>query len=129
MAVENQIATWILSYFSNHAVSKRDRHHCVLRPDRFPAFGLLLLLGAASPAAAQTLSSALTTGATADFAPNDPPGEWRSQARDYANTRYSPLDQIKPDNVGQLASLGRFRTARSTGMKARRSWSVIRCMW
>jgi len=42
------------------------------------------------------------TGATADFAPNDPPGEWRSQARDYANTRYSPLAQITPANVAQL---------------------------
>ena len=42
------------------------------------------------------------TGATASFAPNDPPGEWRRQARDYANTRYSPLDQIKKDNVGHL---------------------------
>jgi len=42
------------------------------------------------------------TGAAADFAPNDPPGEWRSQARDYANTRYSPLAQITPANVAQL---------------------------
>ena len=36
------------------------------------------------------------TGATANFAPNDPPGEWRRQARDYANTRFSPLAQITP---------------------------------
>ena len=42
------------------------------------------------------------TGATASFAPNDPPGEWLRQARDYANTRFSPLDQIKKDNVGHL---------------------------
>lgn len=42
------------------------------------------------------------TGATASFAPGDPPGEWRRQARDYANTRFSPLDQIKKDNVGHL---------------------------
>ena len=38
----------------------------------------------------------------ADFAPNDPPGEWRRQARDYANTRYSPLDQVNTGNVARL---------------------------
>jgi alcohol dehydrogenase (cytochrome c) len=42
------------------------------------------------------------TGATADFAPNDPPGEWRRQARDYANTRFSPLDQVGVRNVARL---------------------------
>ena len=42
------------------------------------------------------------TGATFNFAPNDPPGEWRSQARDYANTRYSTLDQINTANVAKL---------------------------
>ena len=35
-------------------------------------------------------------------APNDPPGQWRSQARDYANTRYSTLDQINTGNVARL---------------------------
>jgi alcohol dehydrogenase (cytochrome c) len=42
------------------------------------------------------------SGANADFAPNDPPGEWRMQARDFASTRYSPLNQITVDNVKQL---------------------------
>ncbi len=42
------------------------------------------------------------TGATANFAPNDPAGEWRSAGRDYANTRYSPLDQIDVRNVARL---------------------------
>lgn len=42
------------------------------------------------------------TGATANLAPNDPAGEWRSPARDYANTRYSPLDKINTGNVQQL---------------------------
>jgi len=37
-----------------------------------------------------------------NFAPNDPPGEWHSQARDYANTRYSPLDQVTSKNVSEL---------------------------
>jgi PQQ-dependent dehydrogenase (methanol/ethanol family) len=40
--------------------------------------------------------------ASADFAPNDPVGEWRMQARDFANTRYSTLNQITLDNVKRL---------------------------
>lgn len=54
----------------------------------------------ANPDAAKPVVDA--TGANADFAPNDPPGEWRRQARDYANTRYSPLDQINAANVSRL---------------------------
>jgi alcohol dehydrogenase (cytochrome c) len=42
------------------------------------------------------------SSASADFSPNDPPGEWRSQARDFAGTRYSPLNQITADNVKRL---------------------------
>src|SRR6476659_9590974 len=42
------------------------------------------------------------TGATANLAPNGPPGEWRSEGRDDANTRYSPLTQINVGNVAQL---------------------------
>ena len=42
------------------------------------------------------------TGATANLAPGDAPGQWTRQARDYANTRYSPLTQINKTNVGKL---------------------------
>ena len=42
------------------------------------------------------------TGATANLAPNAPAGEWPSEGRDYANTRYSPLDQITAGNVARL---------------------------
>ncbi len=77
---------------------------------------LLLVLGAVLPAAAQretgtvstgpqssnSAQSGSVTGATANLAPNDPAGEWHSQARDYANSRYSPLDKINTGNVGQL---------------------------
>ena len=42
------------------------------------------------------------SGGNANFAPNDPPGEWRMQARDFASTRYSPLDQVNRDNVKRL---------------------------
>lgn len=51
---------------------------------------------------AQSQAAFQPTGATADFAPNDPPGQWRSQARDYANTRYSPLTAINAQNVARL---------------------------
>lgn len=57
--------------------------------------GVTLLL--ASPVNAANL-----TGATANLAPNDPAGQWTRQARDYANTRYSPLTQINKKNVGRL---------------------------
>jgi len=40
--------------------------------------------------------------AAADPAPKDPPGEWHRQANDYANTRYSALDQINLSNVNRL---------------------------
>lgn len=62
----------------------------------------LLATAATTPAAAQQTPSDSVTGATANFAPNDPPGEWRSQARDYGNTRFSPLDQITTENVSHL---------------------------
>ena len=51
-------------------------------------------------AAVQPLAGA--TGATADLSPGDPPGEWRRQARDYANTRFSPLNQIDASNIARL---------------------------
>ncbi|HEU5019710.1 MAG TPA: PQQ-dependent dehydrogenase, methanol/ethanol family [Pseudolabrys sp.] len=54
-----------------------------------------------SPAAAPKPSENVT-GATASFAPKAKPGEWPRQARDYANTRYSPLDQITTTNVNRL---------------------------
>src|SRR6201996_1449931 len=70
-----------------------------------------LLLGAAffvvAPALAATapksdMAAKSFTGATANLAPNDPAGQWTRQARDYANTRYSPLTQINKANVGRL---------------------------
>jgi len=55
--------------------------------------------------------------ANANFAPNDPPGEWRSQARDFASTRYSPLSQITVDNVKRLRGVS---THADTGISERR---------
>ncbi|MEO7010615.1 MAG: PQQ-dependent dehydrogenase, methanol/ethanol family [Caldimonas sp.] len=68
----------------------------------------------ASPAA----SNAVLNDARANFAPNDPPGEWHSQARDYANTRYSPLDQITAANVAKLKMAWSFSDGTQNGHEA-----------
>lgn len=57
---------------------------------------------ATSPQKDESAEQSSVTGATANFAPNPPAGEWPSEARDYANTRFSPLDQINTSNVGRL---------------------------
>jgi len=71
----------------------------------------VLLCGAALPAfsagtpadkPADKAATGSFTGATANLAPNDPAGQWNRQARDYANTRYSPLTQINKANVARL---------------------------
>jgi glucose dehydrogenase len=58
---------------------------------------LTLALMPESEVAAQNAS-----GAQANAAPQDPAGEWRMQARDFANTRYSTLTQINLDTVKRL---------------------------
>ena len=58
------------------------------------------------------------SGATFDFSPNDPPAEWHSQARDYANTRYSPLNQITRENVGKLRIAWTFNDGTLHGHEA-----------
>ncbi len=68
------------------------------------------------PVVTQPLAGA--TGATANFAPNDPPGEWRRQARDYANTRYSPLDQVNTANVARLKIAWSFADSAPYGHEA-----------
>jgi PQQ-dependent dehydrogenase (methanol/ethanol family) len=63
------------------------------------------LLGASFICAAvisAVAGAASLTGATANMAPGDEPGQWTRQARDYANTRYSPLTQVSQSNVARL---------------------------
>ena len=55
-----------------------------------------------APAAATGSPEPPLNNAHANLAPDDPPGQWTRQARDYANTRYSPLTQINKTNVGKL---------------------------
>ncbi|MEO8126064.1 MAG: PQQ-dependent dehydrogenase, methanol/ethanol family [Bryobacteraceae bacterium] len=58
------------------------------------------------------------TGATFDHSPGDPAGEWRSQARDYANTRYSTLDQINVSNAKTLRIAWTFSDGTQGGHEA-----------
>jgi alcohol dehydrogenase (cytochrome c) len=61
--------------------------------------GVFLIHAATIPAVDKAGSF---TGASANMAPGDAPGQWTRQARDYANTRYSPLTQIGQHNVAHL---------------------------
>ncbi len=63
-------------------------------------------------------ASGSVTGATLNSAPNDPAGEWRSQAHDYANTRYSTLDQINTENVAKLRVAWTFSDGTLNGHEA-----------
>ena len=68
-------------------------------------FAVCALGGSLAAAVQHTSASSAPTSytqATANFAGAAKPGEWTSQARDYANTRYSPLDQINATNVANL---------------------------
>src|SRR5438067_2399928 len=67
---------------------------------------------------AMSLAFAAAAANTANFAPNDPPGEWHSQARDYANTRFSPLDQVTSANVVQLKEAWTFSDGTQNGHEA-----------
>ncbi|MEO8308801.1 MAG: PQQ-dependent dehydrogenase, methanol/ethanol family [Pseudomonadota bacterium] len=59
-------------------------------------------LSAPAEAAESTASNQSVNGASANFAPGDPKGEWRRQAGDFANTRYSILEQIDAGNAARL---------------------------
>jgi PQQ-dependent dehydrogenase (methanol/ethanol family) len=100
-------------------------HHCGL-----PTLALVIpvLLAACNPEAAppgetaapRGESAALGTRATAE--PMLPPGagrgEWTIPSRDFASTRYSPLDQITADNVGGLRLAWNFSTGVLRGHEA-----------
>lgn len=91
------------------------------------ALGYPIGVTAQSPTPTTTLAPAASTSpsgaavlnnARANFAPADPPGEWHRQARDYANTRYSPLDQITTENVAKLRVAWTFSDGTQNGHEA-----------
>ena len=65
----------------------------------------------ATPAAV-TLGHAPASAAGTNFPQPgaDNPGEWTTAGRDYAGTRYSPLDQITTSNVANLKVAWTFST-------------------
>lgn len=80
------------------------------RPFRHLALVALLPLAACGKQA----PAPVTDGVTDAMLVSAPKEEWLSYGRDYAEQRFSPLDQITPDNVGQLglAWTAEFDTAR-----------------
>jgi PQQ-dependent dehydrogenase (methanol/ethanol family) len=102
------------------------RAHGNARPLKFVPLALLIAASSScsrpstpvQDSHAYDAGSGSLTGATLNAAPNDPPGEWRSQARDYANTRYSTLDQINTSNVSRLRVAWTFSDGTLNGHEA-----------
>jgi len=71
---------------------------------------------AASPAGARATGAARPVDAARIVAAD--PGEWVSHGRDYAERRYSPLDQIDESNVGKLGLAWSFDLQSDHGVEA-----------
>jgi PQQ-dependent dehydrogenase (methanol/ethanol family) len=78
----------------------------------------LAIMRGAFAGALLACASVLAAGPTANFAPDNPPGEWRSQARDWANTRFSPLAGINAGNVARLRVAWTFSDGTQNGHEA-----------
>lgn len=61
----------------------------------------MALIAVTAPASAQRPRPAAPAAAR--------PGDWGTPLHDAAGTRFSPLDQVTPDNVGQLEEIWRFQ--------------------
>src|SRR5207253_8513812 len=77
----------------------------------------LLFLSPMRRAALLFTLTVFTTASGSTPAP-DTSGDWVRPARDYASTRFSPLDQITPLNVRQLAVKSTFSTGVLHGHEA-----------
>ncbi|HEX6925423.1 MAG TPA: methanol/ethanol family PQQ-dependent dehydrogenase [Longimicrobiaceae bacterium] len=85
------------------------------------AFVLSLGCGEGGPEApAQRAAATRNPSASPASVPLDstPPGEWRVPARDYASTRFAPLDQINRENVASLRPAWTFSTGVLRGHEA-----------
>ena len=64
-------------------------------------------------------AAAMGSGCSRDAAAQtESPGDWLRAGRDYANTRFSPLDRITAQNVGQLGVKATFSTGYVRGHEA-----------
>jgi PQQ-dependent dehydrogenase (methanol/ethanol family) len=89
---------------------------------------ILLSLAAAGCGGGRTQEGAAGAGAnsTAPTPPStpgtvnalDPSGDWVRPAKDYASTRFSPLDQITPESVKRLGVTVTFSTGATAGHEA-----------
>jgi PQQ-dependent dehydrogenase (methanol/ethanol family) len=91
-----------------------------LSPVRFLGVSALCAITIATFAGDNSAESTdvASKASTANFAPNDPPGEWRRASRDYANTRYSPLSDISIANVASLKVAWTFSDGTQNGHEA-----------
>jgi len=83
--------------------------------------GMAALALAFGPASAQTTSTTEQAGAagTTSVAPaNAAEGDWVLAPKDYANTRFSALSQITPQNVKDLKVVWTFSTGVNRGQEA-----------
>lgn len=84
------------------------RDALALRPHR----ALAALLGATLASGAAALDDAALRGAA------DRPGEWPMYGRTYDNQRYSPLADIRTENVAELRPVWAFSTGSLDGIEA-----------
>jgi alcohol dehydrogenase (cytochrome c) len=86
------------------------------------ALGLSACGGGAKEDRQAALGSGTPAGERASAAgatpPGAKPGDWTIPARDYHSTRFSPLDQINPGNVGRLRLAWSFSTGVLRGHEA-----------
>jgi alcohol dehydrogenase (cytochrome c) len=84
--------------------------------------GAVLVALALAPAHAQNLQTSNSISAEIDVRPEDlavtpPAANWPSYNGDYTGRRYSALDQITPENVGQLRAQWVFHLPRSSELE------------
>src|SRR5205823_1783428 len=64
------------------------------------------------------LALAMNSGTFGQDLEKPAPGEWPMVARDYAQTRFSPLNQITPENAAKLKVAWTFETGLGKGAEA-----------
>jgi glucose dehydrogenase len=82
----------------------------------------LAISGCDKPASSAVRADSPASNATAAAPGTNPSpdnsGDWIRPARDYSSTRFSPLDQINPQNVTELVVKGTFSTGVLHGHEA-----------
>jgi PQQ-dependent dehydrogenase (methanol/ethanol family) len=74
--------------------------------------------GAGAPPEPRGASPAVVTGTRGTIAAPDPSSDWVRAAKDYSNSRFSELNQITTESVGQLGVKVTFSTGVTAGHEA-----------